>query len=147
MAKKAEETKEKKETKATEKAAAKPKKTAKKAVNEVNAYAKYVRVSPIKLKRVANVVRGETAEEAMITLSRLPHKGAELIQKVIKSAVANATHNHDVKNSQNWIVSKLLIGEGPTMKRYQPKGRGRMYQILKRSSHITVGITPTKGAK
>ena len=114
------------------------------AVNEVKAVAKYVRISPIKLQRVADVVRGKSADTAMSILKRLPHRGARVLYDVVKSAVSNATHNHDLKDHP-LKVTTLAINEGPRLKRFQPKARGRIYEILKRTSHITVGLKSQKG--
>ena len=86
---------------------------------EVKATAKYVRMSPIKLKPVADLIRGKDLNEALVTLKFTPGKGSELVEKVVKSAAAN---------------------QGPTMKRWRAGAQGRASIILKRSSHITVTL-------
>jgi large subunit ribosomal protein L22 len=115
-------------------------------VEEVKSTAKYIRISPLKLQRVANVVRGKSANTALFILKRLPHKGAKIIYEVLHSAVANAKHNHELENVA-LKLSTLQINEGPRLKRFQPKGRGRIYQILKRTSHVTVGLKAEEGVK
>lgn len=116
-------------------------------VQETNistALAKAVRMSPIKLRRVANIVRGVEVEQALAILKRTPNKGSDLIYAVIKSAKSNAVHNKKIQDPL--VVSELLINEGPKFKRYQPKARGRMNQITKRTSHIFVGLNTVQGA-
>ena len=115
-------------------------------VDEVKSTAKYIRISPLKLQRVANVVRGKSANTALFILKRLPHKGAKIIYEVLHSAVANAKHNHELENVALKLTT-LQINEGPRLKRFQPKGRGRIYQILKRTSHVTVGLKAEEGVK
>jgi len=106
--------------------------------NVSTALAKAVRMSPIKLRRVANIVRGLEVDQALAILKRTPNKGSELIYEVVKSAKANAVHNQKVTTPL--VVSVVMINEGPKFKRFQPKARGRMYQITKRTSHIFVGL-------
>jgi large subunit ribosomal protein L22 len=121
------------------------KESKKKVLSEYKANAKFVRISPIKLARVAKVVHGKDVEVALQILKQLPHKSAEIIYKVIHSARANAIHNHDSKTSLR--VKEIVTCAGPQIKRFQPKGRGRIYQILKRTSHIFVSLNEhTKGA-
>lgn len=140
------ETKKKSTVKKSEKAPKKEKALVQKtcAVDEVRAEAKFIRISPIKVQRVANVVRGQSVEKALFMLKRLPHKGARILYKVLFSAASNAAHNHDLKGHPLKITT-LLINEGPRLKRFQPKARGRIYEILKRTSHITVGLKSAKG--
>ena len=111
--------------------------------NLVKAVAKYIRMSPFKLRRIADVVRGKSVDEAIAILSRMPHKGARLILQVLNSAKANAEHNNKV--STCLYISELIICEGPRLKRYQARARGRMFQIIKRTSHIHVGLNTTQG--
>jgi len=111
--------------------------------NLVKAVAKYIRMSPFKLRRVADVVRGKSVEDAIAILSRMPHKGARLILQVLNSAKANAEHNNKI--TSGLYISELLICEGPRFKRYQARARGRMFQIIKRTSHIHVGLNTAQG--
>ena len=109
------------------------------------ALAKAVRMSPIKLRRVANIVRGLEVDQALSILKRSANKGSDLIFNVIKSAKANATNN--LKFDSQLLVDTLMINEGPKFKRFQPKARGRMNQITKRTSHIFVGLNGTEGVR
>mgnify|MGYP003338396175 CR=1 FL=1 len=106
----------------------------------VNCKVKFIRISPYKLRRVADVVRGLEVEKSISTLKNLPQKGARILLKAINSAKANAINNHDYNENDNLIISKVIIDEAPKFKRYQTRARGRMYQIIKRNSHITLEI-------
>ena len=103
---------------------------------EAKAIAKYVRMSPIKLKPVADLVRGKDLDEALNILKFTPGKGAEIIEKVVSSAAANA----DVKemNTDDLYVAEVYVNQGPTMKRWRAGSQGRASIILKRSSHVGV---------
>lgn len=105
---------------------------------EAKAVAKYVRMSPIKLKPVADLVRGKDLNEALNILKFTPGKGAEIVEKVVKSAAANA----DVKemNTDNLYVAEVYANQGPTMKRWRAGSQGRASIILKRSSHVGVTL-------
>ena len=108
--------------------------------------AKYIRISPSKVRRVANIVRGKNVDDAIQILKNLPHKGAALLLKVVNSAKANAINNNKY-NESTLSVPYIMVNEGPTMKRFRPVGRGRIYGILKRTSHIIVGVTEGSGVK
>ena len=105
---------------------------------EVKATAKYVRMSPIKLKPVADLVRGKDVNEALTILKFTPGKGAEIVEKVVQSALANA----DVKemDTDNLYVAEVYANQGPTMKRWRAGSQGRASIILKRSSHVGVTL-------
>ena len=105
---------------------------------EAKAIAQYVRMSPIKLKPVADLVRGKDLDEALNILKFTPGKGAEIVEKVVKSAAANA----DVKemNTDNLYVAEVYANQGPTMKRWRAGSQGRASIILKRSSHVGVTL-------
>ena len=105
---------------------------------EAKAIAKYVRMSPIKLKPVTDLVRGKDLNEALNILKFTPGKGAEIVEKVVKSAAANA----DVKemNTDNLYVAEVYAHQGPTMKRWRAGSQGRASIILKRSSHVGVTL-------
>ena len=105
---------------------------------EAKAIAKYVRMSPIKLKPVADLVRGKDVGEALTILKFTPGKGAEIVEKVVQSALANA----DVKemNTDNLYVAEVYANQGPTMKRWRAGSQGRASIILKRSSHVGVTL-------
>ena len=104
---------------------------------EAKAVAKYVRMSPIKLKPVTDLVRGKDLNEALNILKFTPGKGSEIVEKVVKSAAANAENNFDM-NPDNLYVAEVYANQGPTMKRVRPRAQGRAYRIEKRMSHITV---------
>ena len=105
---------------------------------EAKAVAKYVRMSPSKLNPVTDLVRGKDLNEALNILKFTPGKGAEIVEKVVKSAAANA----DVKemNADNLYVSEVYAHQGPTMKRWKAGAQGRASIILKRSSHVGVTL-------
>ena len=104
---------------------------------EAKAIAKYVRMSPIKLKPVTDLVRGKDLQEALNILKFTPGKGAEIVEKVVKSAAANAENNNGMDPSKLYI-EECYANKGPTMKRIHPRAQGRAYRIEKRMSHITV---------
>ncbi|HWL50538.1 MAG TPA: 50S ribosomal protein L22 [Acidimicrobiia bacterium] len=107
---------------------------------KVKAQAKYVRHSPYKVRRVLDLVRGLPVQEAEDVL-RLTSRGAtEPITKVLKSAVANAEHNHAL-DADDLVVAEAFADEGPTLKRYRPRARGRATRIRKRTSHITIVVS------
>ncbi len=104
---------------------------------EVRATAKYVRISPRKVRKVLDIVRGKSVEEALISLQLADEAAAKEVLKVVKSASANAENNYQI-DPEDLYISKIYADEGPTMKRFKPRSRGRVSPILKRSSHITV---------
>jgi len=104
---------------------------------EVKSIAKWVRISPRKVRRVINEIRGKNAEKALILLSFMPQKGARIVRKVLHSAMANAEHNNSLTREE-LVILKAYVDGGPTLKRWNPRARGRAFPIAKRSSHITV---------
>ncbi|MDR1953890.1 MAG: 50S ribosomal protein L22 [Clostridiales Family XIII bacterium] len=104
---------------------------------EAKAIAKYVRISPIKLKPVVDLVRGKDLDAALNILKFTPGKGSEAVEKVIQSAAANAEYKPEM-NADNLYVAQVYAHQGPTMKRWRAGARGRASKILKRSSHIGV---------
>jgi large subunit ribosomal protein L22 len=113
---------------------------------EIKALAKYVRMSPIKLKPVVDLVRGKDLETALTTLKFTPGKGAEVVEKVVRSAAANAENNFDLSRD-NLYVAEIYANKGPTMKRWRAADRGRAAMILKRSSHVGVTLKEKEEAK
>jgi large subunit ribosomal protein L22 len=106
----------------------------------VRAQARFVRQSPYKVRRVLDLVRGLPVHEAEDVL-RLTQRGAtEPIDKVLKSAVANAEHNHAL-DAEELFVAEAYADEGPTLKRFRPRARGRATRIDKRTSHITIIVS------
>ncbi|HYU58830.1 MAG TPA: 50S ribosomal protein L22 [Actinomycetota bacterium] len=108
---------------------------------EARAVARYVRVSPQKARRVVDLIRGKHVEEARRVLRFAPIGAAETVSKVLNSAVANAEQAiADTRELATLYVSRATVDEGPTMKRWRPKDRGRAVRIRKRTSHITVVV-------
>ncbi|MDR0885628.1 MAG: 50S ribosomal protein L22 [Clostridiales Family XIII bacterium] len=104
---------------------------------EAKAIAKYVKMSPIKLIPVTNLVRGKDLAEALTILKFTPGKGAEIVEKVVQSAAANAENNHDL-DPDNLYVAEVYAHQGPTLKRWRAGSQGRASIILKRNSHVGV---------
>ncbi len=107
---------------------------------EARAQARYVRVTPMKARRVIDLIRGMNASDAQAVLKFAPQAASEPIGKVLDSAIANATNNHAM-DARALVVSEAFVDEGPTMKRIRPRAQGRAYRIRKRSSHITVIVS------
>jgi large subunit ribosomal protein L22 len=105
------------------------------------AVARQVRVSPTKARRVVDLVRGMSVEDALVTLKFAPQAASEPVYKVLASAVANA-QNSDNLRSDDLFVSQAFVDEGMTMRRIRPRAKGSASRILKRSSHITVVVEP-----
>ena len=101
------------------------------------AQVRYVRLTPMKARRVVDVIRGMKADDALTLLKFAPQAASEPVGKVIASAVANAEHNKRLNPSTLWI-SEAFVDEGPTLKRFRPRAQGRAARIRKRTSHITV---------
>lgn len=105
------------------------------------AITKYVRISPSKAREVARLIQGKPAVEALTMVNLIPRKAARLIEQTLKSAVANAEHDEkEAVDRSRLYVKEAVIGDGPTMKRFQPKARGSAGRIRKRSSHIRVVV-------
>jgi large subunit ribosomal protein L22 len=99
---------------------------------------RYARISARKVRLMADLVRGRDVEDAMNMLKFMPQRGAPMVSKVIASAAANA--NEAEADMNRLYVKEVFVDEGPTMKRFRPKDRGRAHSILKRTSHITVVV-------
>ena len=104
---------------------------------EVKASAKYMRISARKVHKLVGAVKGKPVEAALNTLQFMPQKAAGILEKVIRSAVANADQNPDV-DIDLLVVRNVTADQGPTLKRWRARARGRGTRILKRTSHITV---------
>jgi large subunit ribosomal protein L22 len=111
---------------------------------EVRAIERHIRMSPQKVRLVLDVVRGKPVNEALSILEFLPKRAAGPVSKAVKSAAANAENNFNM-DPDDLIITKVQADEGRTLKRWRPRARGRVNQILKRSSHITV-VVAEKGA-
>jgi large subunit ribosomal protein L22 len=112
---------------------------------QVSATAKYVRISPRKVRLVANLIVGRPVEEAAAILRFTPNAAARDVAKVLRSATANAENNYNLTADELRVVS-AVANEGPTLKRIRPRAQGRAFQILKRTSHITVSVADEGGA-
>ncbi|KXO96262.1 50S ribosomal protein L22 [Tsukamurella pseudospumae] len=109
------------------------------AQTSASATARFVRVTPMKARRVIDLVRGKDAEQALAILRFAPQAASEPVAKVLASAIANAQNNLGL-DPRTLVVSEAYANEGPTMKRIQPRAQGRAYRIRKRTSHITVVV-------
>jgi len=107
---------------------------------EAKAIARSIRMSPHKVRRVADQIRGKSYEEALMILQFMPYKACNPILKLLYSAAANAKNNLKFSKS-NLIISDIQVNQGPVMKRFQPRAQGRGYPILKPSCHISIILT------
>ena len=105
--------------------------------NEAKATLKFARISSRKVKIVADLIRGKDVDEALAIVKFTPKASSEVIEKLLKSAIANAENNNGM-NADNLYVAACYADKGPTMKRIQPRAQGRAYRIEKRTSHITI---------
>lgn len=106
---------------------------------ETAAKLSYARISPQKCRLVADQIRGLPVEKALQLLAFSPKKGADIVKKVLESAIANAEHN-DGADIDELKVSRIFVDQGPTLKRMHARAKGRGNRILKRTSHITVMV-------
>jgi len=104
----------------------------------------HIRVTPMKARRVVNLIRGKQASEAMAILKFAPQQASEPIFKLVQAAVANAKVKAEKDNialdEDDLIVSRAFVDEGTTLKRFMPRAQGRAFKILKRTSHITIVV-------
>jgi large subunit ribosomal protein L22 len=105
------------------------------------ARARFVRVSARKARLVLDQIRGKSVGEALATLEYTPRAAARLVEKVLRSAVANAEHNHQVRNLDDLRVVRAIADGGPMLKRIQPRAMGRAFSIKHRTSHLTIGVS------
>lgn len=113
--------------------------------NQVKAVARYVRMSPRKVRRVLDQIRGLSYREALIILEFMPYSACEPVAKLLRSAVANAEHNNGF-DPVHLVVSEAFADAGPTLKRYRPRAQGRAYMIRKPTCHITIAVKPEEVA-
>ncbi len=111
---------------------------------EAKAQARYVRLAPRKARAVVDLIRSKDIDEAVSILRYTPRRAAGVVGKVLNSAIANAEHNFEMKRGELYI-DQAYVDEGPTLKRVQPRARGRRFLIFKRTSHITVVLKERKG--
>jgi large subunit ribosomal protein L22 len=106
----------------------------------VKARAKYIRMSPHKIRRVVDQIRGRSYQEALMILEFLPYQAGGPIWQVVHSAAANAKHNYGL-DKKKLVINEIFADEGPRLKRIRPRAQGRGYKILKPTCHITVVMT------
>jgi len=106
---------------------------------EVAAKLKFARISPQKCRLIADQIRGLPVERALQTLTFSPKKASNIVKKVLESAIANAEHNEGA-DIDELKVSRVFVDQGPTLKRWRARAKGRANRILKRTSHITVMV-------
>ena len=104
---------------------------------EVKAISKYVRISPQRARKLTDAIKGKPVEAGMDILKFMPQKAAGIVEKVVRSAASNADNNHGL-NVDSLVIRNLIVDQGPTLKRFRARARGRGARILKRTSHITV---------
>ena len=104
---------------------------------EAKATLRYARISSRKVKIVADLIRGKKVDEALAIVKFTPKASSEILEKLLKSAIANAENNHGM-NIGNLIVSEIYANQGPTLKRIRPAAKGSAVRIRKRTSHITI---------
>ncbi len=104
---------------------------------EARAYLRNVRIAPRKVQIVLDLIRNKSTEVALATLQATPKAACECLEKLLKSAIANAENNHGM-DKDNLYVAECFVCPGPTLKRIMPRAQGRAFRILKRTSHITI---------
>lgn len=112
-------------------------------MTQAKAIARTVRIAPRKVRLVVDLIRGKQVGEAVAILRHTPKAAPPVVEKVLKSAVANAEHNYDL-DINSLVVSEVFVDEGPTLKRFRPRAQGRASAINKRTSHITLVVSEKK---
>ena len=112
-------------------------------MTQAKAIARTVRIAPRKVRLVVDLIRGKQVGEAVAILRHTPKAASPVVEKVLKSAVANAEHNYEL-DVNNLVVSEIFVDEGPTLKRFRPRAQGRASAINKRTSHITLVVSEKK---
>lgn len=104
---------------------------------------KQVRIAPRKARLVVDLIRGKEVGEAVAILRHTPKAASPIVEKLLKSAIANAEHNYEM-DANNLVISEAYVNEGITLKRFRPRAQGRASRINKRTSHITLVVTEKK---
>lgn len=104
---------------------------------EAKAQVRYIRIAPRKARIVADLIRGKGVQEALAILRYTPRKASEIMTKLLRSAMANAQNNNEMKSDRLYVF-RTYVDEGPTLKRFRPRAMGRANRIRKRTSHITI---------
>ncbi|GGH74890.1 50S ribosomal protein L22 [Compostibacillus humi] len=110
---------------------------------QAKAVAKTVRIAPRKVRLVVDLIRGKDVGEAIAILRHTRRGASPVVEKVLKSAIANAEHNYEM-DPDNLVISEAYVNEGPTLRRFRPRAQGRASKINKRTSHITVVVSEKK---
>ena len=105
---------------------------------ESRAVAKYIRISPQKVRKLIGTVKGKDVEEGLNILKFMPQKASGIVEKVVRSAVANASQEYPDADVDDLIIRNVFVDQGPTLKRFRARARGRGTRILKRTCHVTV---------
>ena len=113
---------------------------------ESTAKSKYIRMSPRKVRIVVDQIRGKSVEDARVILRFTERAAAEVVERTLNSAVANAEDQHKLR-AESLVVSKAVVDEGPTLKRFKPRAKGSASRINKRTCHITVAVSNGKDEK
>lgn len=108
---------------------------------EARAIARYIRMSPSKVRRVLDQIRGRSYQEALIILEFMPYRACGPVLKLLRSAVANAEHNEGLERT-DLFISQAYADQGPSLRRFRPRAQGRAYQIRKPTCHITIAVAP-----
>lgn len=108
---------------------------------EVKAVAKHIRVSSTKVRGITNSIKGKNVAEALNILAYISKAASKVVEKVLKSAVANAQESKGVKDIDTLVIKHAFVNQGPTLKRFRPRAMGRASRIRKRTSHITVVLS------
>ncbi len=106
---------------------------------QAKAYLRYARISPRKVQIVLDLIRNQQTDKAMAIIKNTPKAACEYLEKLLKSAVANAENNHSM-DKDNLYVAECFVTPGPTLKRIRPRAQGRAFRVLKRTSHITIVV-------
>ncbi|WP_368486259.1 50S ribosomal protein L22 [Spiroplasma sp. DGKH1] len=106
----------------------------------VQAHLRMIRISPRKVRLVADLIRNKKVGEAIVILDNTNKKSSVPVKKLVKSAVANAVNNNGL-DADKLFIKEIFVNEGPTLKRFRPRAHGRAYEILKRTSHITITVS------
>ncbi|MFP4132736.1 MAG: 50S ribosomal protein L22 [Halothece sp.] len=109
---------------------------------ETKAIARYIRMSPHKVRRVLDQIRGRSYREALIILEFMPYRACDPVLKALRSAAANAEHNEGLDRA-NLVISQAYADQGPALRRFRPRAQGRAYQIRKPTCHITIAVATT----